>query len=908
MAKTYLQRVKEALQKNSLDKYRGTYLKWYKKKRVLKNTVLMESTHGTDFYGHMLFIAVEILTNEEYKEKNVYIAVEENKLSAVKERLTQQGVAANNPKLHFISYLGNEYCELLARAEYLFNDTTFFDFFIKQPFQIYINIWHGTPLKKLGKYTGSVKTMANVQKNFYSTDYIIVSNNYTKEALIDSYNLRGVYRGKIIVAPSIRNSVLKDITVRNKIRAKYDLENKEVIVYMPTWRGSDTGTVFENKQVLKTIEYLDNKLKENQIIFVKLHPFEAEQHQIDYSSFKHIKEFPKDCETYDFLAASDQLITDYSSIMYDYMNTKKPITLYVYDKDEYYALRGCYEDIDSYPFTRVQRKASLLEAIVNREKAQYIDTKFENKFIGLDKFDGANEVLKFLFKNTSENKLHLKAYGVYNHKETVVMCVGALWNNGITKALLNTFDAIDTQKRNYVIFFARNNLSTVNEYILFNLPEGVTFYPIPGKLLANLKEKFLVRHYSKNEWFKFPGSKKIVDNVYKREYKRIFAGLKPDHFIHYTGFERKYAEMVSAIKELPLKTSIFVHTDMNAERVNRGSSISWKMLTNAYNSADNVVLVSQQLRRDFEKSFPKTKRKIKIVNNFLGSKIIQEKSNESLFTTLLNAPVTYANNTSFEQRFNKLLGHSSIDKSLPSVRQYRALINRHYLKNPENFKKLFPFTARHFDDFQEAIESKEKKYFFANKPLSYTLSEMSTMYSKTMLRVLESLYNPEVKVYMTIGRLAKQKRQDRIIEAFSRVHKYNSNTRLIIVAPHGSLRRETIKWIKNSSCSDTIFLLGSMENPYSVLKASNTFLFSSEYEGLGLVVFEALALGKDVVTTYLPETVEILGSQTALISQNDDQSFVNKVVAYEEHGFEKKEFDFAGKDENSIVEFESLFK
>ncbi|MBU7554201.1 CDP-glycerol glycerophosphotransferase family protein [Pediococcus ethanolidurans] len=908
MAKTYLQRVKKALRKNTLNRYRDIYLKWYKKNRVLKDTVLMESTHGTDFYGHMLFIAKEILTNQKYEGKNVYIAVEKSKLNVVKDRLKHQGVSIDDPNLHFVLYLDDKYCELLARAEYLFNDTTFFDFFIKQSFQIYTNIWHGTPLKKLGKYTGSVRTMANVQKNFYSADYIVVSNDYTKEALIDSYNLAGVYRGKIIVAPSIRNSVLNNVIVRNAVRRRYNLKGKNAIVYMPTWRGSATGTVFENKQVIETVKYLDASLKENQIVFLKLHPFEAEQHQIDYSAFKHIKEFPTDCETYDFLAASDQLITDYSSVMYDYMNTKKPITLYVYDKEAYYASRGCYEDIEFYPFPKVRNKDQLLKSLLEENKAKYIDTEFQKKFVGLDQFNGAEELLEFLFERTSEKKLHLQSYEIYNHKETVIMCVGALWNNGITKALINTFDAIDTKKRNYVIFFARKNLSVLNEYILFNLPKGVTFYPVPGKILADLKERVLVRHYSKNEWFKFPGSKKIVDGVYRREYRRVFESLKPDHFIHYTGFERKYAEMISAVKGLPLKTSIFVHTDMNAERLNRGSSISWKMLTNAYNSADNVVLVSQQLRKDFEKTFPKTRGKIKIVNNFLGSKLIRENSKESLFTTLLGVPVTYANNTGFEQKFNKLLGHSYVSKNLPSVSQYRSIINKHYLKDSQNFEKLFPFITKHFDEFRTAIETKEKKYFSANNPLVYTMSEISGMYSKTALRVMESLFDPSVKVYVTIGRMAKQKRQDRIIEAFTQIHRINSKTRLIIIAPHGSLRKETINWIKNSTCSEAIFLLGSMSNPYGVLKASDAFLFSSEYEGLGLVVFEALALDKDVITTYLPETVEVLGEKTALVSKNDDQDFVNKAILYEKHGFEKEMFDFAGKDDQSIVEFESLFK
>lgn len=908
MRRSYLSRIVKVFRSNSKNKYRSQYLKWYKKHRVLKNSILMESTHGTDFYGHMLFIAKEILTNETYSHLQVYIAIEDDKKDMALDRMEKQGIQTSDERLHVISYLGPKYSEILARAKYLFNDTTFFDFFIKQSFQEYINIWHGTPLKKLGKYTGSVRSMANVQKNFYAADRIIVSNNYTRDALAKSYNLTDIYKGKIVVAPSVRNAVLRNRLVRKKIRNQYHLDKKEIIVYMPTWRGTDTGTVIDNKQLIKTIQYLEGKLANNQILFVKLHPFEAEQHQIDYSVFKQVREFPIDCETYDFLAASDCLVTDYSSVMYDYMNTGNPIILYTYDKGEYYASRGCYEDVDNYPFVQAKTKEDLLKAIKLNAPAKYIDSDFEKKFVGLDHYNGASEIAELIFQGMSSKNLHISVNDFSDKKETVLLCVGALWNNGITKAFLNTLDAIDTKKRNYVIFFERKKIASENEHILFNLPEGVTFYPIPGKMLTNLLERFIVRHYSKNEWFKFPGSKQIVDRIYKREYNRVFNDLHPQFFVHYTGFERKYAEMISAIKKFSVHTSIFVHTDMNAERINRGSSISWKMLTNAYNGADNIVLVSEQLRSGFESSFPKTKNKIKVVNNFLGAKIIQLKAKESIFTTLLNVPVTYANNGMLERKFNRLIGHSSIDQSLPNTDGYRALISKHYMMDMQNFEKLFPNVVEHFSEFKQAIENKEQTYFKAFDPIPYSVDELASIYPRTILRVMESLLNSDIKVYVTIGRMAKQKRQDRIIRAFEQIHKINSKTRLVIIAPHGSLRTETIKWIRNSTSSEAIFLLGSMDNPYSLLKMSDSFLFSSEYEGLGLVVFEALALNKEVITTYLPETVEVLGDQTALVSKNDDDDFVKKAVFYEKNGFKKRKFDFEGKDEQSIQEFESLFR
>ncbi|WP_259342670.1 CDP-glycerol glycerophosphotransferase family protein, partial [Staphylococcus pasteuri] len=66
-------------------------------------------------------------------------------------------------------------------------------------------IWHGTPLKNMGKDMEIVVDVANVQRNFYMADKIIVSNEHTKDVLVESHNLKNVYPGKVVVGPSPRS-------------------------------------------------------------------------------------------------------------------------------------------------------------------------------------------------------------------------------------------------------------------------------------------------------------------------------------------------------------------------------------------------------------------------------------------------------------------------------------------------------------------------------------------------------------------------------------------------------------------------------------------------------------------------------------------------------------------------------
>ncbi|MBO1919973.1 CDP-glycerol glycerophosphotransferase family protein [Staphylococcus xylosus] len=103
--------------------------------------------------------------------------------------------------------------------------TQHFILFSKRREQKYFK-YNGTPLKYMGKHMENVIDVANVQRNFYMADKIIVSNEHTKDILIETHNLKNVYSGKIVVAPSPRNSIF--FTELRKIRQELDLENKKL--------------------------------------------------------------------------------------------------------------------------------------------------------------------------------------------------------------------------------------------------------------------------------------------------------------------------------------------------------------------------------------------------------------------------------------------------------------------------------------------------------------------------------------------------------------------------------------------------------------------------------------------------------------------------------------------------------
>lgn len=87
------------------------------------------------------------------------------------------------------------YYHALSRAGYLVNDTSFPGRFIKKEGQIYLNTWHGTPLKKMGRDNRpEMVTMGNVQRNLLDSDYLVFPNQFMEEKMSGAYMLDSLYR------------------------------------------------------------------------------------------------------------------------------------------------------------------------------------------------------------------------------------------------------------------------------------------------------------------------------------------------------------------------------------------------------------------------------------------------------------------------------------------------------------------------------------------------------------------------------------------------------------------------------------------------------------------------------------------------------------------------------------------
>lgn len=891
------------------------YVHARRNKKIEKNVVLLEAVHGDTVSGHIYYLLKDII--EKGMASKVYVSL--------KSMDDIEAFIPNSIKAHvqFVDHMSHQYYELLATSEYLINDTTFYPFFNKRREQKYYMIWHGTPLKHMGRDLPKVTEISNVQRNFYMADRIYVNNQKTMDIISEKYHLKNVYTGEFVIGPSPRNSVFFDDSSRNEIRKELNIEDKKVLVYMPTWRGN-IGNVKSSAHVMQLINDLETKLNDDTVVYVKLHPFEKVK--IPESSEK-VRPFPKGYETYAFLNATDGLITDYSSVMYDYANLNRPIILYTYDLDEYIQDRGIYDDVSTYPFENVDNMESLLNAI-NQMPNQVNYKAFNQMYSEYDQLTGSEIILKHMLRDEKHQAIEI--HRVHNGKETAVIVSGGFWNNGITTALINTLENIDTSERNYICYFEQDKVKPEHYYRLLNLPENVHFYPTTGEINGDFQDRLLMKQYLWHENINFKGLDKRLSRIFKEEFERLFGKVKVDWFIHYTGFERKSAEMM---RHLDCKKAIWVHTDMFQEYEAK-KNFSKKIIFNAYKSADKIVLVHENLREKLIKQLPMIKDKVVTINNFLGDHRTRKLSKENLFTTLSAVNVDYSYNETMELKYNDLSEEKLKDISLEKYPEQTALkedlIKTINVFDNDVIKDYKPYLIDNIEKshntlYENFVLDKELKttfkYLFDNQnnllfeyfnevgkqPVIPSVEFYENM-RKSKCKMLDMIFNPNIKVYINIGRYDYQKGHDKLIKAFETVYKEDSNIFLIMVCPHGPLKSDTIQWVRDSIARDNIIILGGINNPYPLLKAADAFVFSSNYEGLGLVVYEALSLDTDVITVNLKETTEYLEDNQAIIVENNIQGLIEGFKSHlnNEHSFAKFDFDYYK--EKSKTEFQNAIK
>lgn len=219
----------------------------------------------------------------------------------------------------------------------------------------YIQTWHGTPLKKLVfdmeevymPGTDSEEYKANFYKESRNWDYLLSPNEYSSHIFKRAFRFDkpileyGYPRNDILYHGNMLTNIAH---LKNKLGIPLD---KKVILYAPTWRDNQSQGVGQYKFELPlNLSELQEKYGSDYVVLLRMHYLVSENFDLSpYQGFAY--DFSQKVDINELYLVSDLLITDYSSVFFDYANLRKPMIFYMYDMEEYRdTLRGFYFDIE----------------------------------------------------------------------------------------------------------------------------------------------------------------------------------------------------------------------------------------------------------------------------------------------------------------------------------------------------------------------------------------------------------------------------------------------------------------------------------------------------------------------------------------------------------------------------------
>ena len=389
---------------------RTKYLITGANKKTDEKTVLFSCFNGKSYTCSPKAIYEYMLTDEKYKDyKFIWFFKDVDKYDFLNK----------NKNTKVVKSYSKEFTKYLQTAKYWFFNYKIADYIKPKKDQVFTQCWHGTPLKRLGcdliHYDNALNTVEDMKRRYKieaeKFSYFISPSDFATEKFISAWNLKEIGKENIIIQEGYpRNDFLFNYTENDVERIKKEvlgedyeeLKNKKLVLYAPTYRANQhqTGVGYTYKEEVD-FEKMKQKLGNEYVILFRPHYFVASV--FDFSKYKGFVYNASDIDDVnDLYVISDILVTDYSSVFFDYANLKRPIIFYMYDLEHYRdESNGFYFDIEEVlPGPIIKTDDELIDEIIKTKEFKY-DEKykiFNEKFNYLDDGKASKRVVEKVIK------------------------------------------------------------------------------------------------------------------------------------------------------------------------------------------------------------------------------------------------------------------------------------------------------------------------------------------------------------------------------------------------------------------------------------------------------------------------------------------------------------------------------
>jgi len=243
----------------------------------------------------------------------------------------------------------------------------------KKEGQYYINTWHGFgPFKKVqGSWISNRNKLDEIKAINSKYDLFLTGSKFYSWVYRNSF----FYEGEIYECGAPRNDIffVDNTVIKKSVFRKYSIPfEKKIVLYAPTFRTDMRDFynkyIFDMSEILKA---LSERFHGEYVLMYRFHHHTSPpEERYDYKKGIDVTYYP---DIQELLVSADVVITDYSSLMWDFSLQRKPVFLYQNDEKEYITERGFYCPVSQWPYPCAHNKKELINRIKAFDREKYVD-------------------------------------------------------------------------------------------------------------------------------------------------------------------------------------------------------------------------------------------------------------------------------------------------------------------------------------------------------------------------------------------------------------------------------------------------------------------------------------------------------------------------------------------------------
>ena len=349
---------------------------------IERNKVFFSNYDGIGYGGNCKYIAEEFI-RAHYPMKLVW-AVSDKDTYNIPRNIKK--VLIDTPQY---------YRELFTSGIYVTN-TVHNLYEHKREGQFFINTWHGYGPFKLaeGAVNKDAESRERYRKSNAASDLFLTASRFYTQIYRDSF----FYEGEVMECGAPRNDIFfTQNTIKTSVYKKLQISfDKKILLYAPTFR-EDTVVSFQKYDIdmKRVLNALEKRFGGEYVLVYRFHHYlyRLGMPQNFYAGAIDATYYP---DIQELLAAADVVITDYSSLMWDFSLQRRPVFLYQNDEKDYENDRGFYSSVSEWPYPKAHTQEELIDIIVNFNKNEYVEklNAFLKKYGSCDDGHATERVVK----------------------------------------------------------------------------------------------------------------------------------------------------------------------------------------------------------------------------------------------------------------------------------------------------------------------------------------------------------------------------------------------------------------------------------------------------------------------------------------------------------------------------------